>query len=329
LRLALGTALSYVTAETLGWDLSFLITVFVVQLLTAPGRAPGFVQGIAVVVVLALATGAAATVSELLVGMPSLFAVVLGVVLFLSFLLQRSGRSPAIAMLVLVAFSLIPVVAVQAPDAAPEIALLLVRSSAIAMIWTWLLHAVLPDAESGAHQAPATPPMPAPGDAVRVAVTDTAVLLPVLLTTMALAVPAALVIILTVTAMPRQHSLAGGRKVILGLLLGNLMGGLTAVAAYQLLSAVPTLAFLAGLMLLVSLLYARQIEADAARRPLFVTGLITFVIVFGMAVAPLLDEPGATLTIRLLNLAIACLYTGVALSLIARDGRQARQERRT
>ena len=146
-------------------------------------------------------------------------------------------------------------------------------------------------------------------------------LLPVLLIAMTLEVPAALVIVLTVTAILSQHDVAGGRRVALGLLLGNLLGGVTALVAYELLSAVPTLGFLAALLLLVSLLYARAITADAARAPVLTTALVTFVIVFGMGVAPFLDEPGATLALRVRNLAIACLYTFAALSLLGRTGR--------
>ena len=107
----------------------------------------------------------------------------------------------------------------------------------------------------------------------------------------------------------------------LGLLLGNLLGGLTAMVAYQLLTAVPTLGFLAALVLLVSLFYARLIVGAPSLAPLFVTALVTFVIVFGMGVAPFLDQPEATLAIRLRNLAIACVYAFAALSLVGRAGR--------
>ena len=323
LRLALGTTLSFVTAEMLDWELSFVITVFLVQLLTSPGRAPGLRQGIAIVMVLGLATAAAATLSALLVDMPALFAIVLGLVLFFAFVLQRSGRSPALGTLILVAFGLLPVVAVQAPELVPAVAFYLVRSGAVAVLWVWLLHALLPDPETAASRVPTRRGAAAPpGGVVRTALTDTAVLLPVLLLAMTLEVPAALVIVLTVTAVLSQHNIAGGRRVALGLLLGNLVGGVTAVVAYQLLSAVPTLGFLTALLLLVSLVYARLITGATSLAPLFVTALITFVIVFGMGVAPFLDEPGATLAIRLRNLAIACVYAFAALSLIGRAGRQ-------
>jgi hypothetical protein len=323
LRLALGTTLSFVTAEMLDWELSFVVTAFVVQLLTSPGPAPGLRQGIAVILALGLAMGTAATLSTLLVDMPALFAVVLGLVLFLAFVLQRSGRSPAVAMLILVAFGLLPVVAVQAPELVPDVAHYLVRSGAVAVLWAWLLHALLPDPEAATPRPPgpegaAAPP---PGGVARGALTDTAVLLPVLLLAMTFEVQAALVVILTVTAVLRQHGLAGGRQVALGLLLGNLLGGLTALVAYELLSAVPTLGFLTALLLLVSLSYASLIVSAPSLAPLFVTALVTFVIVLGMGVAPLLDQPEATLAIRLRNLAIACVYAFAALSLVGHAGR--------
>jgi hypothetical protein len=321
LRLALGVTLSFTVAEMLDWELSFLITVFLVQLLTSPGGAPGLRQGIAIVMVLGLTTGAAATLSTLLVDMPALFAIVLGLVLFFAFVLQRSGRSPALGTLILVAFGFLPVVAVQAPDLVLDVAFYLVRSSAVAVLWVWLLQALLPDPETTTVAPPISSPggiASPPGEVIRTALTDMAVLLPVLLLAMTLEVAAALVIVLTVTTVLTQHNIVGGRRVALGLLLGNLVGGVTAVIAYQLLSAVPTLGFLTALLLLVSLVYARLITGATALAPLFVTALITFIIVFGMGVAPFLDEPGATLAIRLRNLAIACVYAFGALNLLGR-----------
>jgi hypothetical protein len=318
LRLALGTTLSFVTAELLDWDLSFLVTVFLVQFLAASGPALGLRQGSAVVLALGLATSAAATVSTLLVDMPALLAIVLGVALFLAFVLQRSGRSPALGTLILVAFGFLPVLAVQEPDLVPAVAFYLIRSAAVAVLWVWLLHALLPDLERAASSI--RPAGDASADVTRAALVDTAVLLPVLLAAMTLEVSAALVIVLTVTAILTQHK-AGGRGVALGLLLANLLGGITALVAYQLLSAVPTLGFLTALLLLVSLLYARAIADNAMRAPVLTTALVTFVIVFGMGVAPFLEEPGATLTLRLRNLALACLYTYAALSLLGRTGR--------
>ena len=60
----------------------------------------------------------------------------------------------------------------------------------------------------------------------------------------------------------------------------------------------------------------QRIALGAAAAPLFVTGLVTFLILFGMGIAPLFDEPGATFAQRLFNIGIACVYAFAALTLL-------------
>jgi hypothetical protein len=318
LRLALGTTLSLVTAEMLDWELSFLISVFVVQLLAQPGPGPGLRQGVAIIAALAIITGAAATFSVLLVDRQELFALVLGLVLLLAFLVQQKGRTgAALGTLMLIAFGFLPVVAVQARDLVTDVAFYLVRSGAVAVLWVWLVHALLPEPAAPAPPVPEPEGTAPPPGRIVDALVDVAVLLPVILAAMTLEVAAALVIVLTVTAIVSHHDIGAGWRVATALVLSNLIGGAAAVIAYELLSAVPTPGFLAAVTLLVSLLFARPIVGGGpARAPLFVTALITFLIIFGMGIAPFLDEPGATLAIRVRNLAIACAYAFAALSLV-------------
>jgi hypothetical protein len=86
---------------------------------------------------------------------------------------------------------------------------------------------------------------------------------------------------------------------------------------------VPTLGFLASLLLLIGLLFGHRIAHSGPAAPLFMTGLITFLIVFGMGVAPLFDEPGATFAQRLFNIGIACVYAFAALALLDAGTRRA------
>ena len=264
LRLALGTTLSFVTAEMLDWELSFVITVFLVQLLagSGPGARPAAGDRDRPGPRARHGRGRDRERAPRRHAGPVRDRA--GLVLFLAFVLQRSGRSPALGTLILVAFGLLPVVAVQAPELVPAVAFYLVRSAAVAVLWVWLLHALLPDPECPLQRRPVSGRVGAASAGVdRAALTDTAVLLPVLLAAMTLEVPAALVIVLTVTAI--LPSIMPAAVVALGLLLGNLLGGLTAMIAYELLSAVPTLGFLTALLLLVSLFYARA-DRESPRR---------------------------------------------------------------
>ena len=269
LRLALGTTLSFVTAEMLDWELSFVITAFLVQLLTLPGPAPGLRQGIATVLVLGLATGAAATLSGLLVDMPALFAIVLGLVLFARLrpateraqpggcdadpgrlqpaagdrgagaragagrrLLPRPQRRRGGALGVAPARAPAGSRGGRAPAARPEGAASPPRRRGR----PWRL-------DGHGRAAAGAPPRHDVRGArgARRHPDGHGGLAP---------------------AQPRRRP-AGG----LGLLLGNLMGGLTAMVAYELLSAVPTLGFLTALLLLVSLVYARADRRRHVARP--------------------------------------------------------------
>jgi hypothetical protein len=316
LRLAVGTAGSFTLAEVLDWELSFLIPVLVVQLLAAMPAPPSVMQGVSVMAVFGATTFLALITSSLLAHMPVLLTIVVGTMLFIAFFLQASGRAGLVATLLLVSFGIVPVVAVQSPDTASAIAFFIFRGGVVAVLWVWLLFALFPSVPPAGVQPASAAAAPEQPEIIRQAAIDAAILLPIIVLGMTFSIPAAALIVLTVTAILRQHCLATGRRVALGLLHGNLLGGVVALIAYNLLGAVPTLGFLASLLLLIGLLFGRQIARGGAAAPLFVTGLITFLILFGMAVAPLFDEPGATFAQRLFNIGIACIYAFAALTLL-------------
>jgi len=316
LRLAVGTAGSFTLAEALDWELSFLISVLVVQLLAAMPAAPSLAQGVGVMAVFGATTYLALITSSLLAHMPVLLTIAIGAMLFVAFFLQASGRAGLVATLLLISFGIVPVVAVQSPDIASAIAFFIFRSGVVAVLWVWLVFALFPTVAPPGAQRASAPAPPEPPEIMRRAAIDAAILLPVIVLAMTFSIPAVVLIVLTVTAVLRQHCLATGRQVALGLLLGNLLGGATALIAYNLLGAVPTFGFLASLLLLIGLLFSQRIARGGAAAALFVTGLITFLILFGTGVAPLFDEPGATFAQRLFNIGVACVYAFVALALL-------------
>ena len=316
LRLVVGTAGSFTLAEVLDWELSFLIPVLVVQLLTALPAAPSLKQGVGVMAVFGATTFLALITSSLLAHMPVLLTIVVGAMLFVAFFLQASGRAGLVATLLLVSFGLVPVVAVQSPDTASAITFFIFRSGVVAVLWVWLLFALFPSVLPAGAQRASVAPAPQPPEIIRQAAIDAAILLPIIVLGMTFSIPAVSLIVLTVTAVLRQHCLATGRQMALVLLRGNLLGGAAALIAYNLLGAVPTLGFFVSLLLLMGLLFGQRIARGGAATPLFVTGLVTFLILFGMGVAPLFDEPGATFAQRLLNIGIACVYAFAALAVL-------------
>ena len=216
LRLAVGTAGSFTLAEALDWELSFLISVLVVQLLAAMPAAPSLAQGVGVMAVFGATTYLALITSGLLAHMPVLLTIAVGAMLFVAFFLQASGRAGLVATLLLISFGIVPVVAVQSPDIASAIAFFIFRSGVVAVLWVWLVFALFPSvAPPGAQRASVAAP-PELSEIMRRAAIDAAILLPVIVLAMTFSIPAVVLIVLTVTAVLRQHSLATGRRVALG-----------------------------------------------------------------------------------------------------------------
>ena len=323
LRIAFGMASSFVVALALGWELPFVVAVLVVQFLASMPAAPGVRQVLGVVVLFGAATGSAVVASGLLADMPVPFTLLLGLVFWLAFYLQARRRGGPLAVLLLLSFSLVPVLAVQAPELAAALAYEVVRGGVAAILGAWLMFALVPPpapAAPGGAPGSAGPPPPEPAAAARLALVHALILLPVLVAALTLTVTGVVLIVLTLSALLGQHSLAHGRRAALGLFLGNVLGGVTAVVAYQVLLAAPTLGVLAALLLLVGLAYAFAVVGAGSKAPVLVTALVTFVIVFGIGVAPLLDEPGASLATRLSYLGLACAYALVALTLTEDHG---------
>jgi hypothetical protein len=162
LRIAFGMASSFVVALALGWELPFLIAVLVVQFLASMRAAPGVRQILGVVALFGVATGSAVVVSGLLANQPVPFTLLLGLVFWVAFYLQARRQGGPLAVLLLLSFSLVPVLAVQEPELAAAVAFYVFRSGVVAILWAWLMFALLPPpapaAPGGVSGGPGPPP---------------------------------------------------------------------------------------------------------------------------------------------------------------------------
>ena len=121
---------------------------------------------------------------------------------------------------------------------------------------------------------------------VAVALANTAVLMSLVIYFMLTVSPVSIVAVLTVIGILRQPAdLSGGTAA--GLILGNLVGGLAATAAYILVTLLPSPAFLLLVVLLVGLLFGDRIARGGESAPIYTVSLATFLIVLGLGLSPL------------------------------------------
>lgn len=309
LRIGFGVALGFVLGELFGTPLFFLPPLLAVQFLASMPQPPTLRQGVGVVVLIALLSGLTLLLSSTFADRPLVFLMLVGLLLFLGFLLDTAGKTmPATSLLTLSA--MIPLAAVQSMSAAATLAAALVGAHAIALMTTWIAFAAFPAPSPAAPMVPAKSPEASP----RRALVNTLLLFPVLLLFM-IGGAMTFVVLMVIISIVRLGERGTAHRAALGLLLGNLLGGIVATVAYGFVSLQTSMVFFLLVVLLVGLPFGARIAAGGPRAPLFVVALITFIILLGIGVSPLPTDSGAAFTARLWNVLLAGAYAVGAVSL--------------
>ncbi|MEO3475828.1 DUF2955 domain-containing protein [Roseomonas sp. CAU 1739] len=315
LRLAFAATLALVWGTAAGEPLPGLTAVLAAQILVGMPRAPRVGQAAALVAVILATGGVAFAVASTFSDRPLILAVALGLLFYAGFSMHEraAGKQSLPATMLLNFTAVVPVLTFQAEMLGAGVLETLATSAVRAMLVVWLLYALLPARpdkaamDTAAATASAMRKADHAGPARRLA--KVAIVLPAqffyLAEPTALAFPA---LIGLVTFLCAQDPTAGRVQLVI-LLLGNLVGSVAAAAASGVLEVGPQLPALTLMTLLGSLGFARWIMT-ARRRPggaVALTGLVTFLTLFGLAAAPHgFDVPVLD---RIMDIAVLSLYT--------------------
>jgi len=301
-RIAFAAAVGLTLGEVLGWDFPFLPAMLAVQLLA--GRGPISVkQGLGFVTVMVAACAFAILVSQIFVDSPLVLLLAVSLLIFLEFLLLARGQAMGVAAIFLITTAVVPLLAIESMSVAYGFIHSLIAGSVLAVLLTFAAHALFP---TRAHAEPASA-RAQKGAPVAVALANAAVLMSLVIYFMLTVSPVSIVVVLTVIGILRQPAdLSGGTAA--GLILGNLVGGLAATAAYILVTLLPSPAFLLLVVLLVGLLFGDRIARGGELAPIYTVGLMTFLIVLGLGLSPLPQDSGSLFIARVFDVMVAAVY---------------------
>jgi hypothetical protein len=323
LRLALAATLALVWGTMAGEPLPGLTAVLAAQILVGMPRPPRPGQAAALVMVIAATGGVAYAVSAAFADRLLLLMAALGLLFFVGFAMrERAGGRPSLpATMLLNATAVVPVLTFQADILGAGVLETLLTAAIRAILVVWLLYAILsaPQEEVSGARAGAAPgtsmPVKELGSTGRT-LAKVAIVLPAQLFYLAeptvLAFPALLGLVTFLTA----QDPAAGRVQLVILLLGNLVGSVAAAAAATVFEVGPPLPALTLMALLGSLGFARWI-ISAGRRPggaVALTGLVTFLMLFGLAAPPTPFE--VPVLDRIVDIFMLSLYTVAAAALL-------------
>ena len=323
LRLAFAATLALVWGTMAREPLPGLTAVVAAPILVATPRPPRPRQAVALVAVIAGTGGAAFVVSAVFADRLLILTAALGLLFFLGFAMREraAGRPSLPATMLLNATAVVPVLTFQAEILGAGVLETLVSAAVRAALVVWLLYALFPaPREEAATDAPA-------GDArateMHVAehrgaartLAKVAIVLPAQLFYLAeptaLAFPALLGLVTFLTA----QDPAAGRVQLVILLLGNLVGSVAAAGASAVLEVSPPLPALTLMALLGSLGFTGWImRPGRPGRAVALTGLVTFLMLFGLAASPVpFDVPVLD---RIADIGALSLYTVGATALL-------------
>jgi hypothetical protein len=311
LRLAFAATLALVWGTMTGEPLPGLTAVLTAQIIVGMSRPPRPGQAAALVVVIAITGGAAYAVTAVFSDRLPVLMAALGLLFFVGFAMREraAGRPSLPATMLLNATAVVPVLTFQAEVLGAGVTKTLVIAAIRATLVVWLMYAIFPAPQEEAGAAPASGiPVTKQGGTART-LAKVAIVLPAQLFYLAqptaLAFPALLGLVTFLTA----QDPAAGRAQLLILLMGNLVGSVAAAVAAAVFEVGPPLPALILMALLGSLGFARWIMIRG-RRPggaVALTGLVTFVMLFGLAASPTAFE--VPVLDRIADIFVLSLYT--------------------
>jgi len=319
LRLAAGVTVCFAFVEALDWDATFLAPLLAANMLVKLQRAPSLAQGLFVVVLIALSTSFVLVLTTAVMGKPAVLILTIALLIYISFYAHRRGAPDLMTLLPQISAVSIPVIAVLSPEGAGAFAATLVMAGVVAVITVWAAFAAFPaPAATAADASPAAgaEPPTAPTTAARQALVDTLVLLPVLTWFILDATEVAVVVLIVIVTVLRQTDPARGQRAALGLVFGNLIGGIAAAIAYNFVVLGHSFLFFVTVLLAASLAFAGRIVTAGDRAAVYAIALATFILLLGLGLSPLPGGSGEAFTSRLLNVLLASAYAIAGLSLL-------------
>ncbi len=318
LRLGIGTALGFIIAISINWQLAFLTPLLLSKLLLSPNKPLGFKTGIGLLLIILLAFFPFLLLGQLAIIQPAVAVGLLLLAFFYIFYFNALKKlNPIVTIMLLLGIILMPLLSRAEPQLSWLFFSGFLFSTAIAVFFAWVCFWLLPDPVGTSY--PPKPELESPVEkqlAQIQAFVSTLVVFPLALFFYATSALNEVLVIAFVAILMQSTDLAGNIKTGMVLVLTNILGGLVAMGIYLLLSAVPSLAFFTLIMMAVCLLVARQIYSGSKWAPFFAAGFSTTLVLVSSITGATGGDFNEEFLSRILQISLASCYVVAAIVII-------------
>ncbi|MBU2891714.1 DUF2955 domain-containing protein [Colwellia sp. D2M02] len=319
LRLIVGVVLAVAIAFGFNWPFAFITPVFVAKFLSNKKPKLPLKKLVSIFLILTAAIVLGGVLTRFLTPFPAVFILIITLLIFWISYWNNSGGNEVIVTMLLVGLTAIPVLGIIDQRLAELFTFGFLFSCFVSLVLVMVMHELIPDKQLSEHEQLSIPVnnapveldaegLPLPDKAVRVklALLSTVMIMPVVIYFLSFQSTALLVLIF-ISLMAQKPDLVAGIKGSKALLVGNIMGGLIAIALYNVLKVAPTFSFLLLLFALIVGYLAKHIFSEKRTAPLYAMALGTTIILISSASAGASDAD-EKFYVRIMQIAFACSY---------------------
>jgi len=303
MRFSVATSAAFVICEWMDWQPAALAAVLTGVLLANLPFSPPPKVGIGLVIIMAICAWMAFIFTTLLRETPHILFGLIAVFLFLALSMLAQAKAQLPMTLLIVCFTVLPVMALTAPQVGEQLTSVFVRGMALAVIFTWVAFAIWP------LPSP-TPPGPPPATTespVAAAAIGTAIILPLMLVYLMFGLTDAIPVLLTTALLVAKIEEERSAATASAKLIGNFLGGFIAVPAYYAVEMWPNLTTLAIVTLVIGIGFGLQIVKGGVRGGNALLAYNATMVIFGLAILKGPANSG-TWGARVVQFGIACTF---------------------
>ncbi|SDJ28693.1 Protein of unknown function [Ferrimonas sediminum] len=315
LRFTLGITLAIAISYGLNWTLSYVMPVFLAKFFAdRPTPGAGTVKellcAMTATVVIAL------VVSKGVTQYPVILLLLIALVMLWAYYLFQSPSWNFFAVILMIAILLIPYVGLVDPALPVLLGEGLMVSGVGAVAIYWLMYRLFPEPEQGETSPRVTMNS---GPRLTIAVNALFISFPVIAYFYYFQISGALLTMAFIGILSLQLTRAGSKKLSQFLLLTNVIGGLLAVLAYELLVTVPWFPFMLALLALFAAVVSRRLYSEPDKAPLYAAIFSAMLVVLGSVLASGDKQMGISFYARIGQIALAGLYLVLAAGVVDRS----------
>jgi hypothetical protein len=216
--------------------------------------------------------------------------------------------------MLLMGVTAIPLVGLQSIGLALIVVKGLITSGTIAVIFTIALFWLIPEVV----ERKTSPKKVEVEKPLQSAVISTLVMLPLVIIFYTFSLTGGILIFVFAAILAQTPDLTAGLRSSTGLLIANALGGLFAIAIYNLLVIVPEFVFLLLLIFVVSLFFAQKIFSDDPYAALYSTAFTAVLLLIGNSMGVVSGSAAANFMARIFQIMAAATYIVSAFYILSR-----------